>query len=289
MAAIRIGCGQITWKNVSETAALEDIAAAGYAGSPPKLTIERPAEETIAFYARYGLAPAPCYFGASFWRPEERDTILRDARRYARFVHDLGCTEIYLAAHGDYETRGGQTRLQTAGKVGPEDSLSDEEFAQCAGVINEVAAITLAEGVRGCFHNHVGTVIETAEELDRLMSLVDDRVFLGIDTGHLAWAGADVPAVCRRYADRIKTMHLKDIDEGVRRQGRAAGWDYRTFSDKGIFAELGEGSVDFPAILGILNGAEFAGWLIAETDVTQKPSARESATISRNYLRGLGL
>jgi inosose dehydratase len=153
-----------------------------------------------------------------------------------------------------------------------------------------VGAITLAEGVRSCFHNHVGTVIETREEIDRLLMLTDpDLVFLGPDTGHLAWAGVDPVAFCRGYAKRIKTLHLKDIDCDVRDRGREAGWDYNTFSEQGIFVELGEGCVSFPAIFDILSEVDFSGWLITETDVTQKPTAQESVTISRDYLRTLGI
>ena len=114
-------------------------------------------------------------------------------------------------------------------------------------------------------------------------------VFLGPDTGHLAWAGADPVAFCRDYASQIKTIHVKDVDEKVRLRGRAQEWDYGTFAANGIFAELGEGNVDFPAIFAILRDAGFAGWVIAETDVTQKPTALESATISRAYLKSFGM
>ena len=187
-------------------------------------------------------------------------------------------------------TRSGQPRNKLAGHVRPEDSLTDEEFQIFAETLNLVGAITLAEGVRTCFHNHVGTVIETREEIDRLLSLTDpDLVFLGPDTGHLAWAGADPVAFCRDYAKRLKTLHLKDIAADVRNRGRDTGWAFNTFSQQGIFVELGEGCVSFPAILAILRAVDFSGWLIVETDVTQKPTARESVTVSRAYLRNLGL
>ncbi|MFL7810723.1 MAG: sugar phosphate isomerase/epimerase family protein, partial [Anaerolineae bacterium] len=154
---------------------------------------------------------------------------------------------------------------------------------------NKVGAITLAKGVRSCFHNHVGSTIETREEIDRLFSLVDrSLVFQGPDIGHLAWAGVDPVAFCRDYAADIKTMHVKDIDPDVLARGVAAEWDYGTFSDNGIFIELGEGMVDFPAIFGILENAGYDGWIIVETDVTQKPTALESATISRKYLKHIG-
>ena len=99
----------------------------------------------------------------------------------------------------------------------------------------------------------------------------------------------EILAIQHDYAARIKTIHVKDVDENVRIRGRAQEWDYGAFSANGIFAELGEGSVDFPAIFAILRDAGFGGWVIAETDVTQKPTALESATISRAYLKSLGM
>ena len=104
-----------------------------------------------------------------------------------------------------------------------------------------------------------------------------------------AWGGVDVVEFCRDYLDLIKTMHIKDIDPNVLEVGRAAGWDYRTFSDKGIFIELGRGFVDFPAVFELLDSINFASWLIVETDVTQQPTALESAIISREYLKSIGL
>src|SRR5690606_26082251 len=111
----------------------------------------------------------------------------------------------------------------------------------------------------------------------------------GPDTGHLAWAGADPVQFCRDYADSIKTMHLKDIDASVRDEGVRGQWPYESFTQAGVFTELGNGSVDFPAIVDLLRQRDFNGWLIVETDVTQQPTALQSAQISRDYLRTLGL
>ena len=290
MAKYRIGCGQITWRDVPEIEILRDVARAGYDGVPPKLFTGAIAGDIIERYARYDLCPAPPYFGASFWRREEQASILAKAHDIAQFVRELGCTELYVAANGGFQTPSGMSRAQVAGHVAASDEMSDRQFDQFAQVLNEFGRITLDSGVRSCFHNHVGTVIETAHELERLLSRVDgDYVFLGLDTGHLAWAGEDTVAICRQYADRIKTLHFKDIDEKVRHRGVEACWDYQMFTGHGVFAELGEGDIDFPAIISALHDAGFDGWLIVETDVTQKATALESATISRQYLRSIGL
>ncbi len=291
MAGIEVGCGQITWDNATpEEQVLADIAAAGYAGAPAGPRGDRSTRELMALFERYGLKPAPGYFGADFWKKELRAGLLEQARKQAAFAREAGLTELYVAPGGfDYVAQSGRTRRQSAGHVRPDDALTDEEYRVFGDTLNEVGEITLREGVRSCFHNHVGTVIETLDEIERLLGLVDPtRIFLGPDTGHLAWAGVDVVTFCRRYADRIKTMHVKDIDPKVLAQGRAQEWDYGIFAKNGIFTELGEGFVDFPTIFAIVRAAGFEGWLIAETDVTQRPTALESARVSREYLKSIG-
>lgn len=291
-AKMLIGCGQITWRGMSEEQALAEIAQAGYIGAPAAPKEGQSAAETMATFAKYGLKPAPGYLGADYWDKSQEAHILQRARAYAAFAKAAGCTELYVAAGGfnNYVTKRGLTRNQIAGHVTPEDAMTDAEFAQFAKALNLVGEITLEQGVKSCFHNHVGSTLETRQEIDRLWSLIDPKlVFMGPDTGHLAWAGADVVQFCRDYAASIKTIHIKDVNKQVMDEGVAAGWDYRTFSDKGIWTELGQGCVDFPTIFQILNDAGFSGWLIVETDVTQLPTALESAIISRNYLRTLGL
>lgn len=287
-----IGCGQITWHGMTEEQVLAEIAQAGYVGAPAAPSKEKTAAEVIALYASYGLKPAPGYLGADYWDQSQEGNILQRARDYAAFAKAAGCTELYVAAGGfnRYVTKRGLTRSQIAGHVKPEDAMTDAEFAQFAKTLNLVGEITLDQGVKSCFHNHVGSTIETREEIDRLWELVDPTlVFMGPDTGHLAWAGADVVQFCRDYADSIKTMHIKDVNKQVMDEGVPAEWDYRTFSDKGIWTELGQGCVDFPVVFQILQTAGFRGWIIVETDVTQLPTPLESAIVSRNYLRTLGL
>ncbi len=285
-----VGCGQVTWRNGAERQALRDIHEAGYDGSPPKLTPPRSAASTLELYRRYGLRPAPCYFNAQLWQRELRDEIVAGARRAAVFSRELGCRELYVAAGGAYQAPGGRARLAAAGHVTPGDGLTAREAGTLADTLTMVGEATLREGVRSCFHNHVGTVVETEEEIERLLAGTDPAfVFLGPDTGHLAWAGVDPVAFCRRHEDRILTLHLKDIDGDVCRRGREEGWDYATFAGNGVFAELGDGGVDVPGLLALLRERGFDGWLIVETDVPRRPTALESATVSRDYLRGLGL
>lgn len=290
---IQIGCGQITWdhKHFSTDQILAEIARAGYAGAPAGPSGETP-EALLGQYTSHRLLPAPGYYGGNFWLAEERTRILADAHRFGAFAKAVGVGEVYVAPNGfdSYTTRRGLTRTQIAGNVSADDMMPDDEFKQFAETLNAFGAATLAYGVRACFHNHVGSTVESEAEIERLLELTDPSlVFLGPDTGHLAWAGVDPVAFFRRHSNRIKTAHLKDVSERVRQQGVAAGWNYGQFTANGIFNELGQGDVDIPAILELLQAADFSGWLIVETDVTQRPTALESAQVSREYLASLGL
>jgi inosose dehydratase len=228
MQNVLVGCGQLTWKNMSEDQVLAEIAQAGYDGAPAGPAKGRSTQEVVALFKQHGLKPAPGYLGAEFWDSTKEATILARARELAQFMQQAGCTEVYIAAGGsNYVGRRGYSRHDVSGHVQPDDSLSAAEYIQFARVLNHVGEITLEYGVKSCFHNHVGTTIETREEIDHLFSLVDQRiVFMGPDTGHLAWAGADVVQFCRDYANSIKTMHVKDVNPAVMKEGVPAQWDF---------------------------------------------------------------
>ena len=292
--SIQVGCVPITWDHSRFTTEqiMAEVASAGYAGVSAGPYGDTTPDATLALLRRHGLLPAPAYFGGNFWLAEEREQILAEAQRFAAFASAVGCDALYVAANGfeGYTTRRGLNRKQIAGQVTHDDQITEAEFAQMADTLNAFGAITLEYGVKSCFHNHVGSVIESEAEIERLLELTDPAlVFLGPDTGHMAWANVDPVDFFRRHAARIKTAHLKDVNDAVRQIGVANRWEYGAFTDNGIFNELGEGDIDFPAILESLRDAHFGGWLLAETDVTQRPTALESATVSRRYLVSLGL
>ncbi len=284
MDGVKVACGGITWgRNAPREQVLAEIARAGYEGSPIGRA-SGSAKETLDLYAKYGLKPAPGYISLEWWKPELRSQQLEQAAQQAAFHRELGLTEIYVAPTLTPERR------KLSGQVTAATATSTDDLKRLADLITAVGRATLKEGVASSVHNHVGSAVETRDEIDRLFEHVDRSVvFQGADIGHLAWAGDDIVAFTRDYADSIKTLHLKDIDPKVLKEGIAAKWDYAGFSDHGIFAEFGEGMVDFPAMFDVLKKAGFKGWIVVETDVTQRPSALESAINSRNYLKSIGV
>lgn len=285
MEGVKVACGQITWgRSVPQEKVLAEIAEAGYEGAPVGWSAGASAKKTADLYARFGLKPAPGYLGLAFWETDKRREQLDAAAAQAAFARELGITELYVASNLT------PARRAIAGQVTRATATPAEDLARLADLLNEVGSITLREGVRACVHNHVGSPVETRFEIDQLFSRLDRSVvFQGADVGHLAWAGDDVVRFVRDYASSILTLHLKDIDPKARAEGVAQRWDYAGFSDHGIFAELGQGMVDFPAMFEELRRAQFAGWIVVETDVTRRATALESAKISREYLRSIGV
>lgn len=269
-----------------------EIVKAGYTGIPIGPYSGETPDTVLAKLTGYGLKATPAYLpGGEPWKPANRAPLVEKAKRFAEFAVAVSVSECFIDADGwGYHTKSGKTRPELAGRITAADGLSSDELKHLAETLNAVGSAMLATGnVRACLHNHVGTIIESENEFENILAMTDpNTLFIGLDTGHLAWAGADVAAFAERHAPRIGAIHLKDIHPGVRAKGVAEGWKYSTFTHNGLFAELGEGSVDFPRILTALKNANYPGWLLVETDVTTKATPEESLRISRDYLRNLG-
>lgn len=291
-----VGCGQITWMTNWESPpprdeAMRDIAAAGYDGAPVHFMPGETPEEVAKFFASFGLKPGPGYLGAKWWDPAETGTLVERTRAMAAQHAAIGCDALFVADDG-FQTKSprGFERMALAGRPTPEDSLSADQYKIAGEALTRAGEAALESGVRICFHNHVGSFIETRQEIDDLWAQLDrTKVFQGPDIGHLAWAGVDTLQFVKDYAADIKALHIKDINRAVMDKGIAEAWHYMVFNNGGIFAELGEGFVPYPAIFEVLDAAGFNGWLIVETDKTTKESPLVSATISRTYLKSLGI
>ncbi len=132
---------------------------------------------------------------------------------------------------------------------------TEEDFAAYNRAADELGRRTLeTHGVRLGVHPHVGSLVESREEIARVMDGTDPRwFFLAPDTGHLVAGGSDAVEVFETYRDRIVHAHFKDY----RRPAAGA---------RGRFLPLGEGDVDFPALVGLMKDAGFDGWADVELD-----------------------
>jgi inosose dehydratase len=183
-------------------------------------------------------------------------------------------------------------RTQNAGRIGPQDELDAATWRVFAAGAELVAReVREQTGLRTVFHHHGAGYVETPAEIDRFLELTDPALIgLCFDTGHYTFGGGDALEGMRRHRDRIWHVHFKDCHPDVAIESREEGWDYFTAVRRGIFCELGLGSVDFPAIVELLRSWQYDGWIVVEQDVLPGlGTPRESAARNRAYLQSLGL
>jgi inosose dehydratase len=143
--------------------------------------------------------------------------------------------------------------------------LDDDAWDTMLANLDRIADRAVARGVIACVHPHVGTMVETGEETERV--LAGSRVGLCVDTGHLLVGGADPVALTARHPDRVVHVHLKDVDDSLAAKVRDGSTTFGEAVRDGMFRPLGEGDVDIAALVGTLESAGYRGWYVLEQDV----------------------
>ena len=142
--------------------------------------------------------------------------------------------------------------------------LDDDGWATLLGNLDRITDAADGRGLVATLHPHVGTMVESGEEAERV--LAGSRVRLCLDTGHLLIGGGDPVAVARAHPERIAHVHLKDVRLDVAQRVRSGELGYAEAVAAGLYVPLGEGDVDVSAIVSSLEDAGYAGWYVLEQD-----------------------
>lgn len=218
-----------------------------------------------------------------------------DAGEFMKVVNreKVSPVSFYFTLSGDYDAdlktvegtleflgKTGVTRasIQAPGKKG--GGATPGELEACARACDGITDLMTAAGITPCLHPHTNTQVMYEKEIDHLMAR--SRIAFGPDTAHLAAAGCDPVEMFRRYAERIRFVHLKDVKKN--RELRIDVSRDEAFEIYSDFLELGAGDVDLDGVFDVLGGAGYEGWLTVELD--RAPSSqRESAFRNMEYLR----
>lgn len=303
MGQILIGNAPVSWgvmggssetDRVPYSQVLDEIAQAGYAGTElgPYGYFPTNAKQLRLELDRRKLRLASSFVPVALEKPEQAGAIVDAVLEVGSLLHGFGVGELLISGSSDPH------RLEVAGSVAADgsDSWNDREWSQVARTLDAVAhACHDRLGLRLAFHHHTGTFVETPAEIDRLMSITDPELIgLCLDTGHLTYGGGDPVTLTRKYAERIWYVHLKDVWPDKLQEVRSRRIHMRRAWEMGVFAELGQGCVNFVECAEILRSHGYQGWMIVEQDVVKSPtgpwSPLASAIQSRTYIRDfLGL
>jgi len=262
---IRFGYAAITW-NGNDAQAIKEISELGFPGIQLRSNIlkdygERP-KALRDLLDQYHLEMVALSSGGVSIAPgSENDEIAKHVRN-AKFVHDAG---------GHYLQLTDSARIK-----GRKPEASD--FKELGRMLTEIGKRAVDLGVPVGYHNHMGSLGEAPDEVDRIMEAADPRyVKLELDIAHYQQGGGDPVRAIRQYHDRLLFLHIKDVENLATSEdrGRAYRW-----------VELGRGRVDLPAVFAALKEVKFRGWSVIELDSAPDKSKtpRECALISKKYV-----
>jgi inosose dehydratase len=265
---LRVGYAAITWDG-HDGEAIEQISAVGYPGIQLRANVlkEHPDPKTLgAALAEHKLMFVALSSGDAQLDPAKEKEMLEQHTQHAKYLQ---------AAGGKY--------LQVIGAGNPKNAPANwtaADYKRQGELLTEVGKRAAEYGIQTGFHNHMNTIGQTPEATNAIMDAADPKyVKLELDMAHYLQGGGDPAAAVRKYKRRLLFLHLKD----TKPSSAHGGYE---------FAELGQGRVDFKALLAALKETHFRGWGIVELDGERPGSTRtpeESARMSKQYLESLGV
>jgi len=271
---------------------LDEMHETGYAGTELGEWGFMPTEpvQLRAELQTRGLALIGSWVSVFLHDRDLHEASARDAVRTARQLAAVGGQGSVIVLGND--PYGDPVRTLHAGRVTPALAMDDAQWDVFAAGASHVARQVRDEtGLRTVFHPHIGTWVETPDETRRLMEITDPNLLgLCFDTGHWQFAGGDPVAGIREFPERIRHVHFKDCAPGVAARSRAEGWDGVSSVAHGVFCELGQGGVLFPAVRDALQAINYRGWIVVEQDILPGMGApKDSARRNREYLASIGV
>lgn len=257
---------------------LAQVKSAGFDAVHPDVPAGMTTQQYAQALRQHCLVPSSGYL--SLRLPEEGTSVsvtLENARLAAARMVELGQRTIFLA----------MSQIRTAPRVAQPArgaAFDQERLDRVTDLVEQVARVLVAGGVRPALHQHVGGWIETEYELRYVLDHVSRRLLdFGPDVGHMTWAGIDPVRLIGRYRDRVAGIHIKDVRGDVAATGRTGTWSYLETVVNGVWIEPGRGDID---LLGVFDALpkNFRGWIIVENDRPDLP-VWESAVYSAAWMK----
>ena len=282
--AIRIGANPIGWSNddlqeiggdTSLETCLAEAREAGFEGMELGHKFPREAAALKAALAPFAMACVGGWHSLELLRRDPRDEFALAAPHRA-LLKAMG-TEVFIVAETSNAIHGDRSKA-----LSQRPRLSAPEMKAFGAKMTLLASMLADEGLRLCYHHHMGTVIESRADIDAFMAACGAPVHLLLDTGHATWGGADPAALARDYRARISHVHAKDVRKDIMARAQAGNWSFLDAvlgrgDELGVYTVPGDGMVDYAAVFKALGA--YSGWVIVEAE--QDPRKADPLTYAK--------
>ncbi|MBC2397089.1 myo-inosose-2 dehydratase [Clostridium tetanomorphum] len=287
---VQVGIAPIAWTNddMPELGAentfeqcISEMALAGFKGTeignkyPKDTTILKRALELRA------MKIASAWFSA-FLTTKPYEETEKEFIKHRNFLYEMGAKVIVVSEQGHSI----QGKMHTP--IFKEKPIfSQDEWDKLSNGLNKLGKLAKEKDMKLVYHHHMGTGVQTTEEIDKLMERTDsDLVYLLYDTGHLIFSGEDAVAILKKYKNRIKHVHLKDIRMDIVKEVEEKEMSFLQAVKSGAFTVPGDGCIDFKPIFNILDENKYEGWLLVEAEQDPaKANPLEYAIKARKYIK----
>lgn len=287
---VKLGIAPIAWTNddMPDLGAentfeqcVSEMALAGFTGCEVGNKYPKDPAVLKAALDLRGLTIANQWF-SSFVLSKPMEEVEKDFIAQCRFLKAVGANTIG-ASEQSYSIQGQMHTPVFECKY----VMVQKEWERFAKGMNRLGEIANSMGMNLVYHHHMGTVVQTAAEVDKMLAMTDpDKFSLLFDSGHLAYCGEDYVEVLKKHVKRVKHVHLKDIRPDVVRKVKDEKLSFLQGVRAGAFTVPGDGCIDFAPIFDILDSAGYKGWMIVEAEQDPaKANPLEYALKAREYIR----
>jgi inosose dehydratase len=286
--SIRFGVSPIAWINddmpeLGGDTALETVLAEardiGFTGIELGGKFPREPKVLAALLSRFHLSLVGGWYSSSLLTRTAAQEIAA-MQPHLQLLKALNC-RVFIQAETSNAIHGDRARPLSA-----TPRLERAQWAEFGARLTEVADYVSAQGLRFAYHHHLGTVVESHEDIESFLKSTGPSVGMTVDTGHAALAGVDPIALIRSHPQRVAHVHCKDIRGGVFHGVKSRGESFLRGVLAGMFTVPGDGDLDFNKVMRALAAINYQGWIIVEAE--QDPAVadpRRYGELGLNSLR----
>ena len=270
--SVKLGIAPIAWSNddmpelggdTSLEQCLSEASQAGFIGIESGGKFPKTSEKLLPKLNKFNLSLCSGWYGGNLRKnsiKEEKQAIKEQLKLFKECnAPCIVFAEVSGSIQGDPDR-----------KLSTRPQMDNDEWKLFCEKISEIGKYLDDEGMPLAYHHHMGTVIETQKDTERLLENTDDSVKLTLDTGHMLFAKGDSKKILNDFNERLIHIHCKDIRKNILDNSLKNDLSFREAFLEGAFTVPGDGCIDYKPLFDILKEKNYSGWLVVEAEQDPK-------------------